>query len=281
MLGCFNPFFRNHNGDSSLPQEFYLWETVAEAARKTMSIRYRLLDYIYTALYKQSTVGTPLLNPLLFTYPEDTKTFAIELQFFYGEHILVSPVTEENSTSVDIYLPKDLFYDFYTYAAIQGTGAVLTLKDIDFTTIPLHIKSGAVIPMRSESGYTTTDVRMKPFSFIVAPTVEGKAAGELYLDDGDTIVQYETSKIKMSYHKNILNIDGDFSYQAECNTLQDVTILGIRRAPTGAYWSKSSKNNDVLWYTCHDGGWKYDVGKESLTITIEEKLDGAIRVKYE
>ncbi|EHK97248.1 putative alpha/beta-glucosidase agdC [Glarea lozoyensis 74030] len=258
---------------SSIPQEFYLWDTVAEAARKTMSIRYRLLDYIYTALYKQSTIGTPLINPMFFTYPEDEKTFAVELQFFYGEHILVSPVTEENSTSVDIYLPNDLFYDFYTYAPVQGTGAMLTLNDIDFTSIPLHIKSGAVIPMRN--------VRTKPFSFIVAPTAAGEAAGELYLDDGDSIVQHETSEIKMTYHEKMLTIDGNFSYQAGCDSLQDVTILGVHTAPTGAYWSKGSDAHEVVWYTCPAGGWKHDAEKESLTITIETKLDAPIKVKYE
>jgi alpha-glucosidase len=281
MLGCFNPFFRNHNGDSSLPQEFYLWDSVAEAARKTMSIRYRLLDYIYTALYKQSTIGTPLLNPMFFTYPEDSNTFAIELQFFYGEHILVSPVTEENSTSVEIYLPKDLFYDFYTYAPVQGTGSKLTLHDIDFTTIPLHIKSGAVIPMRTESGYTTTAVRTKPFSFIVAPTAGGEAAGELYLDDGDSIIQSETSEIKMTYNEKMLTLDGTFEYQAENNMLQEVTILGIQKTPTGAYWSKGADSHEVIWYTCPEEGWVYDAEKGSLMITVETKLDGVIKVKYE
>jgi alpha-glucosidase len=281
MLGCFNPFFRNHNGDSSLPQEFYLWDSVAAAARKTMSIRYRLLDYIYTALYKQSTIGTPLLNPMFFTYPEDSNTFAVELQFFYGEHILVSPVTEENSTSVEIYLPNDLFYDLHTYTPVQGTGSKIILNDIDFTTIPLHIKSGAVIPIRSESAYTTTDVRTKPFSMIVAPTAGGEAAGELYLDDGDSIVQHETSEIKMAYAEKMLSIDGTFKYQAESNMLQDVTILGIQTAPLGAYWSKGSDSHEVIWYTCPEDGWKYNAEKGSLTITVETKLDGPINVKYE
>lgn len=84
---------------------------------------------------------------------------------------------------------------------------MVTLGDIDFTSIPLHIKSGAVIPMRSESGYTTTDVRNPPFSFIVVPT----AAGALYLDDGESIVQHAMSEIKMRYQGKMLTVDDDFS----------------------------------------------------------------------
>jgi len=281
MLGAFNPFFRNHNGDSSIPQEFYLWPTVTEAVKGAIDIRYRLLDYIYTALFKQSTTGTPIINPMFFIYPEDSNTFAIELQFFYGEHLLVSPVTEENATSVEIYLPNDLFYDFKNFAPIQGQGSKLNLTDVSFTEIPLHIKSGSVIPMRNSSGYTTTDVRKQPFGFLVAPGLDGKASGALYLDDGDSIVQNSTSEIEMVYSNNTLEISGHFGYVAENNSLLDVTILGVKTAPRGAYWSKSGGGHEEIWNTCPEDGWTYDSEKQAVTIVVRQKLDGPMKVKID
>jgi alpha-glucosidase len=139
-LGAFYPFMRNHAGDTSISQEFYRWDLTLAAARKAIAVRYRLLDYIYTAFHRQSVTGLPLLNPLFFHYPEDANTFGIEYQFFYGDDILVSPVLEENSTSVSIYLPNGTFYDWWTLERIQGNGSYIDLTDVGFDTIPLHIR---------------------------------------------------------------------------------------------------------------------------------------------
>ncbi|EIN04610.1 glycoside hydrolase [Punctularia strigosozonata HHB-11173 SS5] len=80
MLGAFIPFMRNHNADTSISQELYRWPTVAQAARNALNIRYRPLDYLYTALHQASVDGTPVASPLWFAYPSDANTFGIDLQ---------------------------------------------------------------------------------------------------------------------------------------------------------------------------------------------------------
>ncbi|CAI7628563.1 unnamed protein product [Penicillium bialowiezense] len=223
MLGGFYPFFRNHNEFGSVAQEFYRWPTVAQAAKKIIDIRYRLLDYLYTAFHKQSVTGHPFLQPLFYVYPEDEKTFGNELQFFFGDALLVSPVTGEGESTVQAYFPDDVFYDWFTGAVVQG-GDVRTLSDVGLTDIPIHIRGGRIIPLRVKSAQTTTDLRKRGFEILVAPGVDGKAVGELYLDDGESI-EAESAEIRFEYADGTLRILGRFGYHPNV-AVEAVTLLG-------------------------------------------------------
>ncbi|GLA54622.1 CAZyme family GH31 [Aspergillus niger] len=224
-LGAFYTFYRNHNELGDISQEFYRWPTVAESARKAIDIRYKLLDYIYTALHRQSQTGEPFLQPQFYLYPEDSNTFANDRQFFYGDALLVSPVLNEGSTSVDAYFPDDIFYDWYTGAVVRGHGENITLSNINITHIPLHIRGGNIIPVRTSSGMTTTEVRKQGFELIIAPDLDDTASGSLYLDDGDSLNPSSVTELEFTYSKGELHVKGTFGQKA-VPKVEKCTLLG-------------------------------------------------------
>ncbi|KAJ4306057.1 hypothetical protein N0V88_000853 [Collariella sp. IMI 366227] len=246
MLGAFSPFYRNHNEyPPAISQEFFLWDSVAEAARKAIDIRYKLLDYIYTAMYQQTVDGTPMINPMFYVYPNDPKTYGLELQYFYGPGLLVAPVTQEGATSVDVYLPEDIFYDYYTHKKIQGRGKTITVKDQSLTDIPLFLRGGVIVPSRVKSGMTTTEVRTQDFELLIPLGADGTATGSLYLDDGVSIEQKATTKISFHYSKGLLVASGNFDYETAAK-ITKVTVIGAGRKRDGEVQTADVKVNQPL-----------------------------------
>ncbi|CAN8104774.1 unnamed protein product [Discula destructiva] len=252
LLGAFSPFYRNHNAfPPTISQEFYLWESVASAARKIIDFRYRLLDYIYTAMHQQTVDGTPLINPVFYLYPEDKATFGLDLQYFYGDALLVAPVTEQGATSVDVYFPDDVFYDCYTSEQIQGKGAYMTISNQSITDIPLYLRGGVVVPLRNESAMTTTELRTKDFELVIAPGRNGTAKGQLYMDDGVSIEQSATTLANFNYADGKLVIDGSFGYSSL--VISNIILLGS--VTSGAQTVVAAGRTDM------SGGLRVPVGK--------------------
>ncbi|KAL1964558.1 hypothetical protein VTN77DRAFT_6855 [Rasamsonia byssochlamydoides] len=241
FLGAFSPFFRDHSDNQSPPHELYRSPQVAAAARAAIDIRYRLLDYAYTALWTQTQTGAPMINPMFFEYPSDINTATLQYQYFWGDSIMVAPVTDENSTTVTVYFPKDQFYDFFTGAPVTGQGSNVTLTDVGFDTIPLYFKGGSIVPMRVQSANTTTALRQENFAVVIAPDSQGDASGQLYLDDGDSINQPATSEIQFSYHEGRFEMTGKFGYDPGNVVISQITLLGADGAGRGGSYNSTTK----------------------------------------
>jgi alpha-glucosidase len=181
---------------------------------------------------------------LFFNYPNDANTYPIDLQFFYGDGILVSPVTEENSTSLSYYLPDDIFYEWGTGKPVRGRGEYVSAQ-VDYTDITIHYKGGIIYPQRIESANTTTALRKKGFNIVIAPGLDGSAEGSLYLDDGKSVVQDAVSEIDFKYAKGKFSMTGSFEYDAGVN-IETVTVLGVKQKPKGLRHADYDSENKKL-----------------------------------
>lgn len=223
---------RDHSIAGLPHHALYYSPQVAHAARVALDIRYRLLDYAYTAFWEQTQTAAPMLNPMFFMYLSDRNTANLSYQFFWGSPFMVAPVTGDNSTSVEVYFPKGQFFDFYTRSPVTGHGTTVTLTDVGYDTIPLYFKGGNIIPMCVQSAYTTTEPRKRDFELVIVKDAEGNAQGSLYLDDGDSLVQLATSEIQFTYRGDTshFQMTGSFGYNSANLVIRKVTVLGARNA---------------------------------------------------
>ncbi|KAI0761474.1 alpha-glucosidase [Trametes elegans] len=272
LAGAFYPFMRNHNGDTSISQEFYRWPTVAQAARNALDIRYRLIDYIYTAFHQAHADGTPVLNPLWYKFPKDANTFGIDTQFFFGDSILVSPVVEENVTSVRVYYPEEAFYDFFDLSRTyyQG-GATVDLNDVNFTSIPLSIKGGAVLPLREKGAMTTTELRKTDFELVVAPALDGTASGTLYLDDGISLEPASTTTVSFTYQDKKLTVEGSFGHPT------DVNVARVRFADVQSKPQNVKLNGNAV----EEGKIAFDSERGVLDVSLAIPFTEGFTIEYQ
>lgn len=180
-------------------------------------------------------------------------------------------MTDQESTSVSIYLAKDRFYDWATFAPVTGTGSATVRTNVSYTEMPLHIKGGAILPLRAASANTTTELRLQPFQIVIAPGTDGKASGQLYLDDGISITQSSPSTlIKFAYAHGVLLASGAF--HAKSNSVSKVTLLDVTSQPRSVRVNgKSVKTSAIV----------YDKTNKVATVAVSIPLSSGFLVQYE
>ncbi|KZP29154.1 glycoside hydrolase family 31 protein [Athelia psychrophila] len=122
LLLSFLFFFWNHNTLSAIGHEPYRWDSVANASRIAIGARYPLLPFIYTQLAEASRDGTPPTRVLFYEFPTQSELFGVDQQWLIGDSVLVTPVMEVNTSSVQGYLPgTDKWCSWYMHEALNST----------------------------------------------------------------------------------------------------------------------------------------------------------------
>lgn len=166
-----------------------------------MNIRYSLLPYTYTLFHKANKAGETVLRALAWEFPEDASLRAIDNQFMSGPALLVTPVLAPLATSVQGVFPGiasgTIWYDWYTLQEVDVAAGENKTLSAPIEHQPISVRGGYIIPIQ-KAGNTTTTSRKSPWSLLIALDKDGKASGELYLDDGINIIQNATKNVEVS-----------------------------------------------------------------------------------
>jgi len=200
QLGVFTPLMRAHsaiNERNKEPWEF--GEEFTEINRKTISLRYRFLPYVYTIMREASVTGMPAMRPLTFVYPDREDYLGDVSEFLFGNNLLVAPVLTQGQTQRDVKLPAGGWYDFYSGRRYSGNSRVRV--DAPLGHLPLFARAGAILPLQQPVQYTSP---IDTLTLVVFPP-EGdqETVTTLYEDDGTSFsyVEGEYSERTMRQHR--------------------------------------------------------------------------------
>jgi oligosaccharide 4-alpha-D-glucosyltransferase len=182
QYGVFQPVYRPH-AQEHIPSEpvFHDRET-RNIIRDYIKLRYRLLPYVYTLAYENSTSGMPLMRPLFFENEDDDALIDEKNAYLWGDAFLVAPVMDPELDSVNIDLPDGTWFDFWDDTRYQGNTNASILVTLE--TIPVLVRAGSFVPMvdavETTRDYSSEELTLHYYADASVP----EASGQMYEDDG-------------------------------------------------------------------------------------------------
>jgi alpha-glucosidase (family GH31 glycosyl hydrolase) len=200
QLGTLYTFSRNHNSIESISQEPWAFgQNLLTVSNSAIRVKYSLINYYYTHMFAVSLQGGTVFRPTFFEFPSDIRLQAdhSQDQFMIGNSLLVHPVLLQGATSVSAYFPAEIWYNWYSGKRIITPFNRTIILDAPLVgNINIHMRAGTIIPRNdgSSSSDTVEKLRLSNLTLVIAINAQGKAFGQLVLDDGVSLGTIEEGK---------------------------------------------------------------------------------------
>lgn len=284
--GIFQPRFSIHstNTDNTVTEP-WMYGDCTDYILEAIGLRYQLSPYLYSLMERAHETGLPIMEPMCSAFQEDVNCYEEGVDFMLGDSLLVANVVEKGAVSRKVYLPEgETFYDFYTRAAYEG-GRTVELP-VDLGSIPLFVRSGAIIPMAEDRLDNLKTQQAEHLRILCAADRDGRF--ELYEDDGISM-DYEkggclkTSITMTAGERTVLDFHQEGHYETAVKTLY-LDMIHREKAP---YWVKA--DGETIPHFLHrrkfedaDCGWYYSQRLKSVQIKYPNpKKDYQVIVSFE
>ena len=203
QFACFSPIFLlASEGGKYYKREPWKWNPIIENdIIYFMNLRYKLIPYIYTESYNYHKTGKGIVKPFYYDYPKILDDVQYKNQYFFGQNLFVSPITNKKNIVIDrvmkkVFVPDGIWFNLLDGKQYNGTKYYTNFsRDEDY---PVFVKAGSIIPM----------------SYNIKEDIPSTLELNIYpLNDG-TYNLYEDDGITNNYKKGMYMIT-NFSYHYE------------------------------------------------------------------
>ncbi|KAE9978612.1 hypothetical protein EG327_007342 [Venturia inaequalis] len=119
---------------------------LVDILKQTTQLHHELRPYIKSHTYRATQDGIPLLRAMILESPNDTISYDIADQYFFGSAFLVAPIVQKG-TRRSVYFPtKGAKYIHYLDRKAIYSGGQTANVTADITSIPVFIRAGSIIP---------------------------------------------------------------------------------------------------------------------------------------
>ena len=244
-----------------------------------------MIPYLYSLMERAHETGLPIMEPMCSAFQHDSKCYDEGVDFMFGDSLLVANVVEKGAKTRKVYLPEgEIFYDFYNRTQYQG-GQTVELP-VELGSIPLFIRSGAIIPMAAHQLNNLMQQKVTAIRMICEAGRDG--AFTLYEDDGATMEYtkgaYLKTRITMQAgEQTALSFVHEGSYETAVEDMY-IDMIHREKAP---YWVQV--DGQEVPHFLHrrkfeeaEFGWYYSQSLKSVQIKYKNpKKDYKVVVSFE
>lgn len=200
--GAFSPMFRTHctkNANNDRRIWTFPWTYQNNLVRFTQ-LRQSLIPYIYTAARRTYDTGLSVVLPLYYIYPDHDEAYSYLNQYFFGQSIFVSPISQPINNSTGLvdnwpiwFPPGTQWVNFFTGELVLPT----TSKSFTLDEMPAYAEAGSIIPMLPPPRSSRERIgraQQIPQSLLLYTLIGGSSHGKGYVyDDDGTSIDYKDS----------------------------------------------------------------------------------------
>ena len=270
--GIFQPRFSIHscNTDNTVTEP-WMFLSYTKYVREAIQLRYRLVPYLYSLLAEAATEGSPIMRPLVYEFQEDHNVLEESFDFMIGSSLLVANVLEEGVKTKKVYLPAGAtWFNWHTKERYEG-GQTIEIE-VSLDSIPMFIRSGAIIPMSEKLMNIHTDV-VETLHLLLEPSQKSEFI--LYDDDGITNDykngEYLKTAIKIKKNKGTeITFTHEGSYLTPIKAMivelicQDIAPIQVRLQD-----KKLPMFLDKRKWEENRAGWYYDMEQKTANIKYD------------
>ena len=195
QYGVFQPIYRPHAQEEIAPEPVFHDRETRRIVREYIKLRYRMLPYIYTLAYENSTKGSPLMRPLFFEDESDLSLIDEKYAYLWGDAFLVAPVMDPGVEHVRVNLPAGAWFDFWDGTRYDGPRTIEV--PVTLETIPVLVRAGSFVPMTGEI-QTTRDYSSDELTvhYYTDASVM-RSRGQMFEDDGASRASIENGRYEL------------------------------------------------------------------------------------
>lgn len=150
--GVWSPLMRLHSTSNRwMSKEPWLYRTEFEVAvREVMQFRHRLVPYIYSTTNAESSSNLPLVQPLYWSFPQNSEAYRYPTQYFFGSQLVVAPVLtardkRSNLAKTRVWVPPKRHVDIFTGRIYDGEQEIDMYRSLKQT--PVLAVEGTILPL--------------------------------------------------------------------------------------------------------------------------------------